>query len=51
MSGLNLFGRDIDPTLPLIPLVDLWLDLGDHMRSEDIPSPDDWYKEEEEIVS
>ena len=51
ISGLNLFGWDIDPTVPLIPLVDLWLELEEHICAEDIPSPVDWHKEEEEIVS
>ncbi|KAI1786332.1 hypothetical protein LXA43DRAFT_59437 [Ganoderma leucocontextum] len=51
LYALNLFGWDPDPTVPLIPLVDLWLELEEHVCAEDIPSPVDWYKEEEEIVS
>ncbi|PIL33676.1 hypothetical protein GSI_04300 [Ganoderma sinense ZZ0214-1] len=51
ISGLNLFGWEPDPTVPLIPLVDLWLDLDKHICDKDIPSPLDWQKEEDEIVS
>ncbi len=51
ISKLNLFGWDPDPTFPLLPLVDLWLELEEHISANDIPSPVDWYKEEEQIVS
>ncbi|KAM5537959.1 hypothetical protein V8D89_008435 [Ganoderma adspersum] len=51
IAGLNLFGWDPDPTVPLIPLVDLWLELEEHICVEDIPSPVEWHKEEEKIVS
>nr|VWO99202.1 Uncharacterized protein [Ganoderma boninense] len=52
ISGLNLFGWDPDPTVPLIPLVDLWLELDEHICAEDdLPSPLDWKKEEDEVVS
>lgn len=51
ISGLSLFGWDPDPAVPLIPLVDLWLELEEHICAEDIPSPVEWYKEEEQIVS
>ena len=51
ISRLSLFGWDPDPAVPLIPLVDLWLELEEHICAEDIPSPVEWYKEEEQIVS
>ena len=52
ISELNLLGWDPDPKFPLIPLVDLWLELEEHIPANgEIPSPVNWYKEEEQIVS
>nr|VWP01925.1 Candidapepsin-4 (EC (ACP 4) (Aspartate protease 4) (Secreted aspartic protease 4) [Ganoderma boninense] len=47
----NIFGWDPDPTFPLIPLVDLWCELDEHLTAEDIPSPMEWFEEEKRIIS
>ena len=47
---LNIFGWDPDPTFPLVPLVDMWFELDQHLTAEDIPSPVEWYEEEKKIV-
>ena len=46
---MNIFGWDPDPTFPLIPLVDLWLDLEEHLTPENIPSPLEWFEEEKKV--
>ena len=46
---LNIFGWDPDPTFPLIPLVDLWFDLEEHITPENIPSPLEWFEEEKRV--
>lgn len=52
ISGLNLFGGDLDLTVPFMPLVDLWLELEKHIYDkDDIPSLLDWDEENEEFVS
>ncbi|PIL33674.1 hypothetical protein GSI_04298 [Ganoderma sinense ZZ0214-1] len=51
ISELNLLGWNPDPRFPLIPLVDLWLELEEHIPVDGILSPVDWYNEEEQIVS
>ncbi len=50
--AMNIFGWDPDPTFPLVPLVDLWFELYEHLTAENIASPLDWYGEEKlKIVS
>ncbi|RPD57908.1 hypothetical protein L227DRAFT_602232 [Lentinus tigrinus ALCF2SS1-6] len=46
---MDLFGWAHDPKVPFIPLVDLWLDLEDHLSSDNIPSPTELWKEQETI--
>ena len=49
---LDLFGDDVDPMqTELLPLVDLWLDLTTHITEDTIPSPEEFIKEIETIVS
>ena len=36
--------------LELLPLVDLWLDLAEHIQPDAIPSPAELYKERDEVV-
>ncbi|KAI0327910.1 hypothetical protein GY45DRAFT_1372775 [Cubamyces sp. BRFM 1775] len=49
LAEMNIFG---DPThdVELFPLVDLWFELTDHLKQEDIPNPMELYKERDEIV-
>ncbi|KAI0669552.1 hypothetical protein C8Q78DRAFT_1193021 [Trametes maxima] len=47
---MNLFGADWDDTIELLPLVDLWFELGDHLTANTIPSPVELYKEWETIM-
>ncbi|PIL33679.1 hypothetical protein GSI_04303 [Ganoderma sinense ZZ0214-1] len=49
--ALNIFGWEPDPTFPLVPLIDLWFELDEHLTADTIPSPVEWFKEEEKIVS
>ena len=46
---LDIFGWKADPKVPYVPLVDLWLDLEQHLSSSDIPSPTELWKEQETI--
>ncbi|KAI0645095.1 hypothetical protein C8Q79DRAFT_911857 [Trametes meyenii] len=47
---MNLFGVDSDDTIELLPLVDLWFELGHHLTADTIPSPVELYKEWETIM-
>lgn len=47
---LDIFGLAHDDTAELIPLVDLWFELTDHLTADTIPSPLDFYKERDAIV-
>ena len=51
LFSLNLFGWDHDPKAKYLPLVDLWLDITEHLTAEAIPSPVDFYKERADIGS
>ena len=42
---MNVFGQRHDGSERFIPLVDLWVNLEEHLTAETIPSPVDWYKE------
>ena len=48
-STANIFG---DPThdTELFPLVDLWFELTDRLKQEDIPDPMELYRERDEVV-
>lgn len=39
-----------DQDVGVLPLVDLWLDLADNLKQEDIPDPLDFLKERDAIV-
>lgn len=41
----DIFGLAHDPTPERLPLVDLWLELTDHLTADIIPSPLELYKE------
>ncbi|KAJ8454015.1 hypothetical protein ONZ51_g13276 [Trametes cubensis] len=49
LAQMNIFG---DPThdTELFPLVDLWFELTDHLKQEDIPDPMELYRERDEVV-
>ncbi|KAI0653324.1 hypothetical protein C8Q70DRAFT_1036704 [Cubamyces menziesii] len=49
LAQMNIFG---DPThdTELFPLVDLWFEITDHLKQEDIPDPMEIFKERDEIV-
>ncbi|KAJ2967146.1 hypothetical protein NUW54_g13595 [Trametes sanguinea] len=47
---MNIFGFEVDDTAELMPLVDLWFELTDHLTPETIPSPTELYEEHEEIM-
>ena len=51
LLSLNLFGWDDDPSFQYIPLVDLWLDIAEHLTEDTIPSPAELWKEQEEIFT
>ncbi|KAM5537845.1 hypothetical protein V8D89_008487 [Ganoderma adspersum] len=40
---------NVDPTIPLYPLVDFWFELEEHLTAESIPSPVEWFDEEKKI--
>lgn len=44
------FGWDYDPQAKFLPLVDLWLDLEEHLAAEEIPNPLGFYKEQNEVA-
>ncbi|RPD57895.1 hypothetical protein L227DRAFT_505891 [Lentinus tigrinus ALCF2SS1-6] len=46
---MDLFGWAHDPKVPFIPLVDLWLELEDHLSPDNIPNPAELWKEQEMI--
>ena len=46
---MNLFGWEYDPTFQYIPLVNLWLDIDQHLSEDNIPSPVELWKEQEAI--
>ncbi|RPD70394.1 hypothetical protein L226DRAFT_470235 [Lentinus tigrinus ALCF2SS1-7] len=45
--SMNVFGWDDDPSFQFIPLVDLWLDLKEHLSEDSIPNPVGLWKEQE----
>ncbi|OSC96647.1 hypothetical protein PYCCODRAFT_1440926 [Trametes coccinea BRFM310] len=47
---MDIFGFEVDDTAELMPLVDLWFDLTDHLTADTIPSPVEFYQEHEEIM-
>ncbi len=47
----NPFGWDRDPKAKFLPLVDLWLELEEHLTAAEIPSPVEFYKEQAAITS
>ncbi|KAI9067486.1 hypothetical protein FKP32DRAFT_1563702 [Trametes sanguinea] len=47
---MNIFGFEVDDTAELMPLVDLWFELTDHLTAKTIPSPTELYEEHEEIM-
>ncbi|TFK91975.1 hypothetical protein K466DRAFT_540584 [Polyporus arcularius HHB13444] len=47
---VDLFGRAPDPTTGLIPLVDAWMDIDQHLSADSIPSPDELENEVEEMI-
>ena len=49
--ALNLLGWDPDPRFEFIPLVDLWLELDEHLNSDTIPDPTGLYQERDKIES
>ena len=51
LRGYNLFGWDPDPTVLFLPLVDIWLELREHLDESNIPSPLDFHEEEAVIKS
>ncbi|TFK88030.1 hypothetical protein K466DRAFT_489729 [Polyporus arcularius HHB13444] len=50
LFALNPFGWDRDPKEMFLPLVDLWLDLEEHLSAAEIPSPVDFYEEQAAIA-
>ncbi|KAI0774868.1 hypothetical protein BD413DRAFT_472563 [Trametes elegans] len=48
--GADIFGLNVDDTVELVPLVDLWFELTDHLTSDTIPSPVELEKERDEIM-
>ncbi|TFK91978.1 hypothetical protein K466DRAFT_481556 [Polyporus arcularius HHB13444] len=46
----DVLGRTPDPTTGLIPLVDAWMDIEEHLRADSIPSPDELEQEVEEVI-
>ncbi|KAI9067492.1 hypothetical protein FKP32DRAFT_1563692 [Trametes sanguinea] len=47
---MNVFGFEVDDAAELMPLVDLWFELTDHLTADTIPSPVEFYQEREEIM-
>ena len=47
----DIFGWNPDVTVGLLPLVDVWLDIDNHLTADKIPSPVDLEQEAEMIVS
>ncbi|KAI0774881.1 hypothetical protein BD413DRAFT_537350 [Trametes elegans] len=47
---MDFFGAHTDDTAELIPLVDLWFELTDHLNPETIPSPLNLYREREAVM-
>ena len=45
----NISGWNVDPTIPLYPLLDFWFELEEHLTAESIPSPVEWFEEERKI--
>ncbi|KAI0653325.1 hypothetical protein C8Q70DRAFT_1059397 [Cubamyces menziesii] len=49
LAEMNIFGDPMHD-VELFPLVDLWFELTEHLKQEDIPDPMELYKERDEIV-
>ncbi|KAI0774864.1 hypothetical protein BD413DRAFT_307393 [Trametes elegans] len=50
LMKLGIFGFNVDDTVELMPLVDLWFELTDHLTAKTIPSPVEFFKEREAIM-
>ncbi|KAI0326073.1 hypothetical protein GY45DRAFT_1286152 [Cubamyces sp. BRFM 1775] len=48
---IDVFNMAHDDTAEVLPLVDLWFELTEHLSADTIPSPLDFYKEREAITS
>ncbi len=46
---MNIFAGP-NQDIIVLPLVDLWLDLTDNLKQEDIPNPLDFFKERDAVV-
>ncbi len=46
----DLFGWDPDPATALLPLLDAWIDIADHISEDEIPSPVDFDSEIRETI-
>ena len=46
LCSLDLFGWKHDPSIQYIPIVDLWLNIEDHLSEETIPSPTELWEEQ-----
>ena len=50
LVDVDLFGWDPDPGVGLLPLVDLWLDLDQHLSAEEIPDPSELQREADMMI-
>ncbi|KAI0711706.1 hypothetical protein C8Q76DRAFT_622893 [Earliella scabrosa] len=46
LVSTDLFGWDYNPATQYIPLVDLWLEIDDHLAADSIPSPVELWREQ-----
>ncbi|KAH9935170.1 uncharacterized protein BXZ73DRAFT_76870 [Epithele typhae] len=46
----DMFSPQLADDPELLPIVDLWYDLENHLKQEDIPYPNDIFKERDEII-
>ena len=51
LDKIDVFGWNPDPNVGLLPLVDLWFELDEHLSPDTIPSPLDLAEEEKSIQS
>lgn len=47
---LNVFSMAYDDATEIIPLVDLWFELANHLTADNIPSPLEFYKEQHAVI-
>lgn len=45
----NVFGWEPDPRFKFIPLVDVYIELEEHLSADSIPNPDELWQEQEKI--